>query len=104
MVLENLLDNANKYTYENKDVTISCEISTQHVVISIKDEGVGISKDALPLLFQKFSRIDNPLSTQAGGTGLGLYWAYKIVQLHNGTLEVDSEIGQGTTFKVTLPK
>jgi two-component system phosphate regulon sensor histidine kinase PhoR len=104
MVFENLIDNAHKYTYEEKAINISCSIKRSSVEIKIMDEGVGIGPEYLPKLFHKFSRIDNPLSTQAGGTGLGLYWAQKIVSLHDGKLQVESKVGIGTTFIVSLPK
>lgn len=104
MVLENLLDNASKYTPEGKRITITCSLIGKAVSIKVKDEGVGIEPRYMKRLFQKFSRIDNPLSTQAGGTGLGLYWAKKIVELHGGTLSVRSTPGKGSTFTVTLPR
>jgi signal transduction histidine kinase len=104
MVFENLIDNANKYTFEGKRVTVTCADAPTQVIITVTDEGVGIDEKSVPKLFQKFSRIENPLSTQAGGTGLGLYWAYKIVLLHDGELEVQSIPKIGTTFTVKLPK
>ncbi len=73
------------------------------IKISIKDEGVGVCKKDLPRLFQKFSRIENDLSTTVGGTGLGLYWSQKIINLHNGRIEVMSRYKQGTEFVINIP-
>lgn len=104
MVLENLIDNASKYSEENTKITITISESAKNVLIDIKDEGVGISTREKARLFEKFSRINNPLSTKVGGTGLGLYWAKKIVDLHDGTIKVKSKKGEGATFTISLPK
>jgi signal transduction histidine kinase len=103
MALENLIDNANKYTYEGKCIIIDLQKSRGNANIIIQDEGVGIPNNKLGKLFTKFSRLDNPLSVKVGGTGLGLYWAKKIIELHNGTIDVVSEEGKGTTFIIVLP-
>jgi signal transduction histidine kinase len=102
MVLENILDNAGKYSRSGAEVTIDIEQDTEHTSISIKDNGVGIGKDDRQKLFKKFSRIDNPLSASVQGTGLGLYWAKKVVDLHEGSIEVTSTLNKGTTFTVHL--
>jgi two-component system sensor histidine kinase/response regulator len=104
MVLENLIDNASKYSGEDKTVTITLRENDEEVQITIIDEGVGIKLEDQGRLFEKFSRIDNPLSTLVGGTGLGLYWAKKIVDLHNGKVTFESAIGKGTAFTIHLPK
>jgi len=104
MAIENLIDNASKYSEENTTITVSVKVNGTSVVVKIKDEGVGIDQKDNARLFEKFSRIHNPLSTQADGSGLGLYWVKKIVDLHNGTVGLESEVGRGTTFSVTLPK
>lgn len=104
MVLENLIDNASKYTPEGKNIEVTLTRTTAKVVITVKDQGVGIAKKDLPRLFRKFSRVDNMLSTLVGGTGLGLYWVKKIVSLHDGSVTVDSAPNRGSTFTVTLPR
>jgi signal transduction histidine kinase len=104
MVLENIIDNAMNYSLPNKTIKVAVRSSAETVKISVQDQGVGIDKNDFPKLFQKFSRIPNPLSVEVGGSGLGLYWAHKIVLLHNGTIEVKSTIGHGSTFTVILPK
>lgn len=104
MVLENVLDNAINYSMQNTSINISIKNELRDVKIIIKDEGVGISKSDFPKLFQKFSRIPNPLSVEVGGTGLGLYWANKVVTLHGGLIEVKSVVGKGSSFIIVLPK
>lgn len=102
MVLENLIDNASKYSKPGKTTTITIESHKDQVCISITDQGVGIAKKDISKLFQKFSRIDNSLSARAGGSGLGLYWAKKIIDLHEGRIEVESRLRHGTTFRIYL--
>jgi PAS domain S-box-containing protein len=103
-VFANLLDNAIKYTPENGHVTVRLAASAQRVTVEVHDSGVGIPADKLPSLFQKFNRIQNPLSGREFGTGLGLYFARSVVELHQGSIEVESHLGQGTTFRVSLPR
>ncbi len=104
MVLENIIDNASKYTPDGKKIEIDLmNIDRNQVHIRIKDQGVGIPAKHMTKLFQKFSRIDNPLSILVGGTGLGLYWAKKIIVLHGGTISVSSKPNKGTVFNVKIP-
>jgi PAS domain S-box-containing protein len=102
MVLENLIDNAQKYTYAGKSIEIAVTKNGQQVDISIKDQGTGIDRNDFEKLFQKFSRLNNPLSIASGGTGLGLYWVRQIVDLHGGNISVESEVGKGTTFILSV--
>jgi PAS domain S-box-containing protein len=104
MVLENLIDNASKYSPEGATITVSIRQNKEWVAISVKDNGVGIAEEDKEKLFQKFSRISNPLSDTVGGSGLGLYLAKKIVELHQGSLTVNSTLGQGSTFTIKLPR
>lgn len=104
MVLENLINNAYKYTRSGKSITITLKNTKDAVRVTIADQGVGIRKKDIPRLFEKFLRIENPLSAQAGGTGLGLYWAQKIIALHDGEISVSSTLNKGSTFVITLPK
>lgn len=103
MVLENLLDNASKYSPEGSKITVSVKQLKDMVSISVKDTGVGIAPEDKDKLFQKFSRINNPLSDTVGGSGLGLYLAKKIVELHNGSITIGSAVGKGSTVMVKLP-
>lgn len=103
MVIENLLDNAGKYSPRGTSITITVAQSGSTTSISFKDSGVGIRKIDLEKLFKKFSRIDNKLSETARGTGLGLYWVKKIIGLHGGSVSVVSKIHKGSTFTITVP-
>lgn len=103
MALENIVDNASKYTPHGKKITISFEDSPDEVRVIVRDQGVGMDPKELDQIFQKFVRLDNPLSTEVGGTGLGLYWVKKIIDLHGASLEVKSTRGKGSSFIVKLP-
>jgi signal transduction histidine kinase len=103
MVVENLIDNASKYSPQGKSVSISVQRAAGFLCINVTDHGVGISRADQIRLFKKFSRIENPLSTQVGGTGLGLYWAQQVISLHRGSIMVRSTPGKGSTFSVQLP-
>jgi len=104
MVLENMIDNAGKYSDPGRTVKIAVLEEDKNLVITIKDNGVGIAPDDLDKLFEKFNRIHNHLSNYVGGTGLGLYWAKKVVDLHGGIIKVTSVINEGSTFSICLPK
>jgi two-component system phosphate regulon sensor histidine kinase PhoR len=101
-VLINLLDNAIKYT-EQGQITIRVQKKADQVQIAIQDTGCGIPPEHLPRLFERFYVVDKARSRQMGGTGLGLTIARHIVLLHNGTIEVESQPGVGTTFFINIP-
>lgn len=103
-VLINLLTNAISYTPEKGTVSLTITEEEEEVCFEIKDTGIGIGKDALPRIFERFYRVDKDRSRDTGGTGLGLAIVKHIVEVHKGNLEVDSELGKGTTFSVYLPK
>jgi PAS domain S-box-containing protein len=103
MVIENLLTNASKYTPEGGEVSVAISASSGKVRISITDTGVGIKNSDMSKLFKQFSRIPNELSEHVGGSGLGLYWVNKVVQLHKGRIAVHSKVGQGSRFDIYLP-
>ncbi len=102
MVFDNLIDNASKYTGEKRTVTVGIEHDHDSVAVRIRDQGVGIAPENIDKVFEKFSRVTNERSDLVGGSGLGLYWAKQIVDLHNGTIEVESELNKGSTFIVRL--
>jgi two-component system phosphate regulon sensor histidine kinase PhoR len=105
LVMENMLENASNYSPEGKTITISLSTTkNQEARISIKDQGVGIEKQDIAKLFQKFSRINNPLANTVNGTGLGLYFSKKIIELHGGKVQVKSTPGKSTTFIIVLPR
>ena len=102
-VITNLFDNAVKYTPEGS-VTIGLTGDEQVVQCYIRDTGPGIPPEDIPHLFQKFYRVDNSATRTVGGTGLGLFICRKIVELYNGRIWVESEMGKGSTFYINLPR
>jgi len=102
-VLTNLVDNAIKYTEEG-NVTLGLHTEEKEIIISIQDTGQGIPQEDIQHLFQKFYRVDNSATRQIGGTGLGLFISRKIVELYNGRVWAESNLGQGSTFFVAIPR
>lgn len=102
-VLYNLLDNALKYSRENGEIRLRAAQHGPEIVLSVTDNGIGISKDDLPRVFERFYRADKARSRELGGTGLGLAIVKHIAQLHGGRVEAESELGKGTTIRVILP-
>ena len=102
-ILTNLLSNAIKYSPMGGDVTIKVEASDQDLTIAIIDQGMGIAPDKLERVFEKFERVDNRDTRQAGGTGIGLFLVKHLVERHEGTIDVASDVGLGSTFTVHLP-
>lgn len=103
-VLLNLFTNAINYTPELGDVFIKIKAVANDVLMEISDTGIGIEKDALPRIFERFYRVDKDRSRKTGGTGLGLAIVKHIVEAHHGKIEVTSKINEGTTFSVYFPK
>jgi two-component system, OmpR family, phosphate regulon sensor histidine kinase PhoR len=103
-VLHNLLDNAVKFSPENGEIRLRGTRCGSNVVLSVADNGIGISKEHLPRIFERFYRADKARSHELGGTGLGLAIVKHIAQLHGGRVEADSELGHGTTIRVVLPE
>ena len=103
MVIENLVDNARKYSEPDQIITVSLTFRNGQADICVTDHGVGIAHDDLHKLFKKFTRIENALSTSAGGSGLGLYLSQKLVSMHGGKIVVASTEGNGSKFSVMLP-
>jgi signal transduction histidine kinase len=103
-ILRNFISNAIKFT-EKGEVRVSSRRSRdgERVIISVSDTGIGIAKENLPLVFEEFAQVDSPLQRKVKGTGLGLPLAKKFASLLGGAIEVESEIGQGSTFTVDLP-
>jgi PAS domain S-box-containing protein len=102
MALGNLIDNASKYSHNGSTISVKAAAPNKRLIISVADTGVGIDAADQNLLFEKFSRISNALSDKVGGSGLGLYWVKRVVELHGGTISVQSENNVGTTFTVEL--
>ena len=102
VVLQNLIDNALKYSNHGGHVFVSTKISGNMVEISVKDTGIGISKEQQEKIFEKFFRADNARKKESVGSGLGLYTVKTIVEKHGGKLWFESQEGQGSTFFFTL--
>ena len=101
--LVNLLSNAVKFAPTGSTVTVAATSSDQHVTVSVSDEGEGIAPENLNRLFRKFQQVDSSSSRRKGGTGLGLAITKALVEQHGGRIYVDSEVGKGTRFSITLP-
>jgi two-component system phosphate regulon sensor histidine kinase PhoR len=103
-VFVNLIDNAIKYTKEGGQIKIKLTETNGSVKVTVEDNGIGIPKDDVERVFERFYRVDKAHSREIGGTGLGLSIAKHIVLAHKGKISIDSELGKGTKVLVTLPK
>ena len=103
-VLINLIDNAVKYTPEGGRITVETRHREGAVEIAVRDSGIGIPPNELPRIFERFYRVDRARSREMGGTGLGLSIVKHIVEAHGGSVSVESQVGKGSRFVVTLPK
>jgi signal transduction histidine kinase len=101
--LFNLLDNAVKYSEEGGKVEFAAEMQGSHVAFSVRDHGIGIPGRDLERIFERFYRVDRTRSRATGGTGLGLAIVRHVAQAHGGEVSVESEEGQGSTFRLKLP-
>ena len=99
----NLIDNALKYSPAGTPVDVACTADADAITITVRDVGPGIAAEHLPRVFERFYRVDKARSRQMGGTGLGLAIVKHAAQLHGGRVEVESELGRGSVFRVCLP-
>ncbi len=102
--LVNLVDNAIKYNRPGGEVKISARADDAQVIIEIKDNGIGISQADQQRIFERFYRVDKSRSRTQGGSGLGLAIVKKIAEEHGGTVSVESTLGEGSTFRIALPR
>ena len=102
-VIINITTNAVRYTAKGGSVEMSVTPAAGEVLIAVADTGIGIPKEDIPRIFDRFYRVDKARSRALGGTGLGLSIAFEIVRRHNGRMEIESEVGKGTTMTVHLP-
>lgn len=102
-VIDNILNNAIKYSPDGGKITVSMKTTDDQMILSISDQGLGIQKQDLPKIFDRFYRVDRARSRAQGGTGLGLAIAKEIIKQHNGFIWAKSEYGKGSTFTIVLP-
>jgi two-component system phosphate regulon sensor histidine kinase PhoR len=102
-IADNLIDNAIKYTPENGSVRVSCRTQNDAIAVEVADTGIGIPRDDIPRIFERFYRVDKARSRVLGGTGLGLSIVKHLVQSIGGQLEVTSRLGSGSKFTVLFP-
>ena len=102
-VVDNILNNAIKYSPDGGKITVSMKTTDSQLIVSISDQGLGIPKKDLPLIFDRFYRVDKARSRAQGGTGLGLSIAKEIIKQHKGFIWAKSEYGKGSTFTIVLP-
>jgi PAS domain S-box-containing protein len=103
IVVQNLLGNAIKYTPEDGNVSVSVDLTATELNIEVRDSGIGISEEDQAHVFEKFYRANDPRLGDITGSGLGLALAYEIIRLHGGEMSVESELNEGSIFRVTLP-
>ena len=102
-IIRNLLENANKYTPADGKIHIFLEASPQCITIRIADNGIGIAPEHLPRIFDRFYRVDKARARSTGGNGIGLSLVRYLTELFHGSIQVESTIGQGTTFSLQFP-
>jgi signal transduction histidine kinase len=99
----NLLDNAVRYTLSPGTISVLLRREGRMAVVAVRDTGVGIPAEDIPLIFERFYRVDKSRSRREGGSGLGLAICWHIAEAHGGKIEVESKVGAGSTFSVRLP-
>lgn len=102
-VILNILSNAVKFTEKGGNIFVSIYDKEDSIVISIKDTGIGIPKDKLDFIFERFAQVDKSTTRKAEGSGIGLALVKSIIELHGGTISVNSEVGKGSEFIISLP-
>ncbi len=103
LMIRNLLDNAVRYTPERGTVSVEVSKDGGAALLTVEDNGIGIPREAQSRVFERFYRVDRARSRERGGTGLGLAIVKHVAELHAGHVELESELGQGSTFKIRLP-
>lgn len=103
LLVRNLVDNAIRHSHEGGVIRVEIACDDDAVILRVRDSGIGIPSKDIPRIFERFYRVDRARSRETGGTGLGLAIARHVVENHGGTIDVESELGRGTTFSVTFP-
>ena len=101
-MFNSFISNAIKYTPEKGKIAVKVEQIGDNVEILVKDNGIGIPKEDLPRIFERFYRVDKARSREMGGTGLGLSIAKTMIEANGGTIKIDSDVGKGTEIKIRL--
>lgn len=104
MIIENLISNAVKYTRPGGKITVELSQADGMIAVTVKDNGIGIAKSDMDMLFKQFSRIPNELSGEVNGSGIGLYLAQQLAERNGGVIEVESEENKGSKFILRLPQ
>jgi Signal transduction histidine kinase len=102
-MVTNLASNALRYTDEGGTIIIWSEVEGRNLAIKVSDTGIGIPQESINHVFDRFYRVDKARARAAGGAGLGLSIVKAVVESHKGNISVTSEVGRGSTFKVTIP-
>ncbi|HQU53538.1 MAG TPA: ATP-binding protein, partial [Saprospiraceae bacterium] len=103
-MIHNLLDNANKYTVDTPEITVSTANHKNGVIVTVRDNGIGLSKEARKHVFEKFYRVPTGNLHDIKGFGLGLSYVKAMMNAHNGDVEVKSELGKGSSFTLYFPR
>ncbi len=103
LLARNLIDNAIRYSHGGGQVVVQVDSDGEEVTLRVSDKGIGIPSRDISRIFERFYRVDRARSRETGGTGLGLAIVKHVVENHGGTIEVESELGRGTTFRVRIP-
>jgi two-component system phosphate regulon sensor histidine kinase PhoR len=103
-IVDNLVDNAIKYTPAGRSVSVSCWGDHNEICVEVADTGIGIPRDDLPRIFERFYRVDKARSRELGGTGLGLSIVKHLVGSIGGQIDVSSRLGSGSRFQIRLPR
>lgn len=104
VVIQNLIENAIKYSERGKRISIFLTPVGENIQLTVKDNGIGIPPNEQPQIFNKFFRATNAVKKETVGSGLGLYTTKRIIEIHKGTINFETEQGKGTSFMVTLPR
>jgi len=102
-IMLNLLSNAIKFTEKGGEIQVNIYVEEEKVIISVKDNGIGIPQDKLEMIFDRFAQVENPLRRGVEGSGIGLSLVKSLVELHEGSISVHSELGKGSEFIMELP-
>lgn len=102
-VLRNLISNSLRFTPENGSITVAAQEEENRLEVSVSDTGIGIEKEDLPFVFERFYRVDKSRARSGGGAGLGLTIAKYLVEAHGGSIKAESEYSKGAKFTLTIP-